>query len=130
MPRPLRIEYEGALYHVMSRGDRREAIFLEDADRDGFLRTLGEACAKTAWQVHAYCLMSNHFHLVVETPRPNLALGMKWLLGTYTQRFNRRHKHWAIFSEVDTKPNRLTGAVKITCVGRATTCISIRYELG
>jgi putative transposase len=94
MPRPLRIEYEGALYHVMSRGDRREAIFLEDADRDGFLRALGEACAKTAWQVHAYCLMSNHFHLVVETPRPNLALGMKWLLGTYTQRFNRRHKHW------------------------------------
>ena len=94
MPRPLRIEYEGARYHVMSRGDRREAIFLDDADRNEFLRTLGEACAKTAWQVHAYCLMSNHFHLVVETPRLNLALGMKWLLGTYTQRFNRRHKHW------------------------------------
>jgi REP element-mobilizing transposase RayT len=94
MPRPLRIEYEGARYHVMSRGDRREAIFVDDADRNEFSRTLGEACAKTAWQVHAYCLMSNHFHLVVETPRPNLALGMKWLLGTYTQRFNRRHRHW------------------------------------
>jgi putative transposase len=94
MPRPLRIEYEGALYHVMSRGDRREAIFLDDADRNEFLRTLGEACAKMGWQIHVDCLMGNHFHLVVETPRPNLALGMKWLLGTYTQRFNRRHRHW------------------------------------
>ena len=94
VPRPLRIQYQGALYHVMSRGDRREAIFLDDADRVEFVRTLGEACAKMGWQAHAYCLMSNHFHLVLETPRPNLALGMKWLLGTYTQRFNRRHRHW------------------------------------
>ena len=78
----------------MSRGDRREAIFLDDADRKAFLHTLGEASVKMRWQVHAYCLMSNHFHLVVETPQPNLALGMKWLLGTYTQRFNRRHQHW------------------------------------
>jgi putative transposase len=94
MPRPLRIQYEGAFYHVLSRGDRREAIFLVEADRAEFLRTLGQACQKTGWQVHAYCLMSNHFHLVMETPRPNLALGMKWLLGTYTQRFNRRHHLW------------------------------------
>ncbi len=94
MPRPLRIQYAGARYHVMSRGDRREAIFYDDADRVEFLRTLGQACQKTGWQVHAYCLMSNHFHLVVETPQPNLAVGMKWLLGTYTQRFNRRHRHW------------------------------------
>ena len=94
MPRPLRIQYAGARYHIMSRGDRREAIFLEKADRSDFLRTLGQTCQKTRWQVHAYCLMSNHFHLVVETPQPNLALGMKWLLGTYTQRFNRRHRHW------------------------------------
>ena len=94
MPRPLRIQYAGARYHIMSRGDRREAIFLDKADRLEFLRTLGQACHKTGWQVHAYCLMSNHFHLVVETPQPNLALGMKWLLGTYTQRFNRRHRHW------------------------------------
>ena len=64
------------------------------ADRLEFLRTLGQACQKTGWQVHAYCLMSNHFHLVMETPQPNLAVGMKWLLGTYTQRFNRRHRHW------------------------------------
>jgi putative transposase len=94
MPRPLRIQYEGARYHVMSRGDGREAIVLDDADRREFLRTLGEACGKMGWQVHAYCLMSNHFHVVAETPRPNLALGMKWLLGTYTHRFNRRHQHW------------------------------------
>jgi putative transposase len=94
MPRPLRIQYEGACYHVMSRGDRLEAIFADKRDRAEFLRTLGQTCAKTGWQVHAYCLMTNHFHLVVETPQPNLSLGMKWLLGTYTQRFNRRHRHW------------------------------------
>ena len=94
MPRPLRIQYQGAIYHIMSRGDRREAIFLQKEDRTEFLRTLGQTCQKTGWQVHAYCLMTNHFHLVVETPQPNLALGMKWLLGTYTQRFNRRHRHW------------------------------------
>jgi len=94
MPRPLRIQYSGARYHVMSRGDGREAIFYDDADRVEFLRTLGQACLKTGWQVHAYCLMSNHFHLVLETPQPNLAVGMKWLLATCTQRFNRRHRHW------------------------------------
>src|SRR6266487_6027890 len=94
MPRPLRIQYAGARYHVMSRGDRREAIFYDDADRVEFLRTLGQACLKTGWQVHAYCLMSNHFHLVLETPQPNLAARMKWLLGAYTQRFNRRHRNW------------------------------------
>jgi REP element-mobilizing transposase RayT len=92
MARKLRVEYEGAIYHVMNRGDRRELIFLDDEDRQRFLTTLGEACAKTGWQVHALCLMPNHFHLVVETPQPNLVAGMKWLLGTYTSRFNRRHK--------------------------------------
>jgi putative transposase len=92
MPRPLRLEYEGAIYHVMSRGDRREPIFQDDADRKRFLETPGEACAKTDWQVHALCLMGNHFHLVVETPKGNLVAGMKWFLGTYTARFNRRHK--------------------------------------
>ena len=94
MARPLRVQYAGARYHIMSRGDRREAIFHDDGDRAEFLCTLGQTCFKTGWQVHAYCLMNNHFHLVVETPQPNLAMGMKWLLGTYTQRFNRRHRHW------------------------------------
>ena len=92
MPRALRIEYEGAIYHVLNRGDRREPIFRDDADRKRFLETLGETCAKTDWQVHALCLMGNHFHLVVETPQGNLVAGMKWFLGTYTARFNRRHK--------------------------------------
>src|SRR4051812_30539690 len=76
----------------MNRGDHREDIFRDNHDRKLFLDTLGQACAKTDWQVHAYCLMLNHFHLVVETPQPNLVDGMKWLLGTYTSRFNRRHK--------------------------------------
>ena len=92
MPRPLRIEFEGAIYHVVNRGDRREPIFRDDADRKRFLETLGEACAKTDWLIHALCLMGNHFHLVVETPQGNLVAGMKWFLGTYTARFNRRHK--------------------------------------
>ena len=94
MARKLRIQYAGAVYHVMNRGDRRETIFDDDLDRERFLETLAEACAKTAWQVHAYCLMSNHFHLVLETPQPNLVAGMKWLLGTYTSRHNRRHREF------------------------------------
>jgi REP-associated tyrosine transposase len=92
MPRKLRLEYEGAIYHVMNRGDRKEDIFLDDPDRQRFLETLGEACQKTGWQIHAFCLLRNHFHLVLETPRANLASGMQWFLGTYTARFNRRHK--------------------------------------
>ena len=64
MPRKLRIEYTGAIYHLMSRGDRREAIYRNDVDRQDFIKTLAEMCQRTGWQVHAYCLMSNHFHLV------------------------------------------------------------------
>src|SRR5246127_3215875 len=94
MPRQLGVQYAGAIYHLMNRGDRREAIFADDQDRRCFLQTLGQACQKTGWQVHAYCLMSNHFHLVVETPQPNLVAGMQWLLGAYTGRFNRRHREF------------------------------------
>jgi REP element-mobilizing transposase RayT len=94
MPRQLRIEYSGAIYHVMNRGDRREPIFHDDFDRKRFVTTLGEACVKTGWQVHAYCLMDNHFHLVVETPEANLVAGMRWFLSAYTARFNRRHKQF------------------------------------
>ena len=92
MPRQLRIQYPGAMYHVMSRGNRRQDIFLDDVDRQDFLKTLAEACQKADWQVHAYCLMSNHYHLVVETPNANLVAGMAWLQGTYTIRLNHRHK--------------------------------------
>src|SRR5437867_962791 len=97
MARKLRVQYEGAIYHVMNRGDHREEIFRGDSDRELFLQTLGEACAKTEWQVHAWCLMSSDFHLVVETPKANLVAGMKWFLGTYTSRFNRRH---ALFGQL------------------------------
>ena len=92
MPRKLRVEYPGAMYHVMSRGDRREDIFLDDVDRQDFIKTLAEACQKTGWQVHAYCLMRNHYHLVLETPNANLVAGMAWLQSTYTIRLNHRHK--------------------------------------
>ncbi|MBA2724935.1 MAG: transposase, partial [Actinobacteria bacterium] len=81
MPRQPRIEYEGAIYHVVSRGDRREDIVVDDRDRLHFVETLAAACAKCDWQVHAWVLMSNHFHLVIETPLGDLATGMKWLLG-------------------------------------------------
>ena len=92
MARKHRVEYPGAICHRMNRADRREPIFRDDADRQRFIATLGEACAKTGWQVHALCLMPNHFHLVLETPRGNLVAGMKWWLGTNTERFNRRHQ--------------------------------------
>jgi putative transposase len=82
MARKLRVEYAGAIYHVMNRGDRREPIFQDDEDRQRFVITLGESCAKTGWLVHVLCLMANHFHLVGETPRGNLVAGMKWFLGT------------------------------------------------
>jgi len=92
MPRQIRIEYEGAIYHVLSRGNRQQAIFLDDVDRQDFLKTLAEACQKTGFAVHAYCLMKNHFHLVVETPQANLVAGMRWLLSAYSLRLNHRHK--------------------------------------
>jgi REP element-mobilizing transposase RayT len=84
LPRQWRIQFRGAIYHVLNRCDRCEPIFHDDADRQRFLETLGQACAKTQWFILAYCLMGNHFHLVVETPLGNLVDGMKWLLGTYS----------------------------------------------
>ena len=92
MPRQLRIEYPGAIYHLMDRGDRREDIFVDDVDRQDLLKTLAEACQKTGWQVHAYCLMRNHFHMVIETPNGNLVDGMRWFLSAYTIRLNHRQK--------------------------------------
>jgi putative transposase len=92
MARQLRTEYVGAIYHVMNRGDRGEPIFRDDEDRRRFGRALGETCARAPWQVHAFGLMSNHFHAVIETPQPTLVAGLKWWLGADTQRFNRRHQ--------------------------------------
>ena len=92
MPRKMRVEYPGTINHVMSCGDRREAVFLDDVDRQDFIKTLVETGQKTSFEIHAYCLMPNHFHLVVETPEANLVAGMAWLLSTYTIRLNHRHK--------------------------------------
>jgi len=91
MARPLRIEFSGALYHVTSRGDRQEPIFEDDEDRIAFLKILAEVVKRFNWLCHAYCLMSNHYHLVVETPDGNLSKGMRQLNGMYTQASNRRH---------------------------------------
>lgn len=91
MARPLRIEFPGALYHVTSRGDRREPIFDDDEDRLAFLRVLAEVVERFNWICHAFCLMTNHYHLVVETPDGNLSKGMRQLNGVYTQASNRRH---------------------------------------
>ena len=92
MARPLRIEYPGALYHVTSRGDRQEAIFEGDQDRTAFLNVLGEVISRFRWRCHAYCLMGNHYHLMIETPEGNLTKGMRQLNGVFTQWSNRRHK--------------------------------------
>jgi putative transposase len=94
MGRSPRIEFQGAIYHVMCRGDRSEAVFLDDKDCGLFIDTLGEVCGRTGWHIHAYVLMGNHYHLLLETPEPNLVDGMRWLQGTYTKRFNGRHKLW------------------------------------
>ncbi len=91
MARPLRIEYDGALYHVTSRGNERKPIFKDDDDREVFLRVLTHLTDRFHWLCHAYCLMNNHYHLVIETPDGNLSRGMRQLNGVYTQVFNRRH---------------------------------------
>lgn len=91
MARPLRIEFAGALYHVTARGNARGDIYLSDSDRQIFLDVLGQVCERFNWQCHAYCLMSNHYHLLLETPDANLSAGMRQLNGVYTQTFNRNH---------------------------------------
>jgi REP element-mobilizing transposase RayT len=92
MSRPLRIEFAGALYHVTSRGDRREDIYVDDVDRTMWLNVLEQVCHRFNWAVHAYCLMSNHYHVLVQTPEGNLSGGMRQLNGVYTQRANQRHR--------------------------------------
>jgi putative transposase len=91
MARPLRICVPGGVYHVIARGNERASIYRDDADRFAFLRVLARVVNRFGWRCHAYCLMSNHYHLVVETPRPNLPTGMQQLNGRYAQWFNERH---------------------------------------
>jgi len=94
MARQVRIEYAGAFYHVLARGDRRESIVKSDKDRQMLIDTLAEASIKTGWRIHGWVLMDNHYHWVVETPQANLVAGMKWFQNAYTRRFNSRHKLW------------------------------------
>ena len=91
MARPLRLEFFGALYHVTARGDRREPIYEDDEDRQAFLDVLADVADRFNWLVHAYCEMTNHYHLLIETPDGNLSKGMRQLNGVYTQYSNRRH---------------------------------------
>lgn len=92
MARPLRIEYPGALYHVTSRGNAKKKIFRNDIDRNNFLEVISKVIKRCDWLCHAYCLMDNHYHLMIETPEGNLSRGMQQLNGVYTQRFNWNHK--------------------------------------
>lgn len=92
MSRPLRIEYAGAVYHLTSRGNARQDIYLDDDDRRDFLDLLAGVCRRHGWLCHSYCLMSNHYHLLIETPDCGLSKGMKLLNGQYTQAFNKRHR--------------------------------------
>ena len=92
MSRPLRVEFHGALYHVTARGNERRAVFRDDEDRRAFLATLEEAIEQDGLRLHAFCLMPNHYHLLLETPRANLSRAIGWLQTTYTIRFNRRHR--------------------------------------
>ena len=92
MARPLRFVYPGAVYHVIARGDGGKKLFLTDSDHLLFLEWLEGACKSHGWRIHAWVLMGNHFHLLLETPEPNLVSGMKWLLGGFSQAWNRRYK--------------------------------------
>lgn len=91
MARPLRLEFPGAIYHLTSRGNARQKVFFTAGDRESFLSTLSGVVRRYDWICHAYCLMANHYHLLVETPKGNLSIGMRQLNGIYTQSFNRRH---------------------------------------
>jgi putative transposase len=92
MARPLRVEFPGAVYHVTSRGNARQGIFLDKDDRESFLGVLSSVATRFKWVCHAYCLMETHYHLQIETLEGNLSRGMRQLNGVYTQVFNRRHK--------------------------------------
>jgi REP element-mobilizing transposase RayT len=110
------MESEGGIYHVINRGNYRADLFSSDRTKSAFLKCLGEACEKTGWKVHAWCVMTNHYHLAIETPEPNLVDGMSWLQGTFATRFNRlRKEHGHLFQgrykSLIVDPGRGLGAV-------------------
>ena len=92
MARPIRIEFPGAVYHIFSRGNRREDIFLDDNDRYPFLKILSSTVSRLNWVCHAYCLMSNHYHLLIEIPEGLLSRGMQYLNSNYSRKFNRKYE--------------------------------------
>lgn len=92
MPRAPRIEYPGAIYHVINRGNYRSWIFEDDGAKRSFEKCLFEACERAGWVLHAYCVMGNHYHIAIETPEPNLSEGMRWLQSVYANRYNRFRK--------------------------------------
>ncbi len=91
MSRPIRLEFPDALYHITSRRNRREDIYDDDADREAFLKIFSKVIEQNNWYCYSYCLMSNHYHFLVQTPDANLSKGMRQLNGIYTQYYNRRH---------------------------------------
>lgn len=92
MPRSLRIEYPGAIYHILNRGNYRRSVFLTETSKNSFERILFNTCERYNWVLHAFCIMNNHYHLAIETMNENLSLGMQWLQSTFANRFNRLHK--------------------------------------
>lgn len=92
MARPLRLEFPGALYHITARGNAQQPIYLDDADRQRFLRLVAQEIRQQHWRGYVYCLMDNYYYLVVQTPQPTLSRRLRRLHGTYTQWFNRRHR--------------------------------------
>lgn len=123
MARPLRVEFAGALYHVTARGDGREDIYRADGDRHVFLDLLADVRGRFNWTIHAYCLMTNHYHLLVETSDANLSRGMRQLNGVYTQRFNRTYDHvghvlapqGGVCRDVPGNPSIFAGAARCVC---------------
>jgi REP element-mobilizing transposase RayT len=130
MARKVRLEYAGALYHVINRGNYRQDIFAEDGARLSFEKAIFEACTKARWRLHAFVIMSNHYHLALETPEPNLVAGMQWLQSTYANRFNRFHRENGhvfqgrykaiVVEDSDGLISTVDDVVERTCIGRAT----------
>jgi putative transposase len=118
MARPLRLEFAGALYHVTARGNERRSIFLGDADTDrtAFLDVLASSCERFNWILPAYCLMTNHYHLLVETPDANLSKGMRRLNGVFTQEWTgsglplHMRRCWSMFFLITYMSKLLSGA--------------------
>jgi REP element-mobilizing transposase RayT len=132
MPRTLRHQYPGAFYQLMGRGDGGKEIFTGDDDRKAFLFRLGKVCGSHGWRVHAWVLMGNHFHLLLETPEPNLVTGMKYLLGTFSQGWNARRSRRGHIFQGRYKSVPVSAAVdsphyfRITSASRRITSNSIR----